>query len=493
MVCCAQTPPAIETSQAAGNYAAKVTLCDPDSIDGTFSFADQPAGEQTVSLHFRNASKTACLLRGEPSPTFAVDEHSMFVNRCWLLCDANDKQLPVPEQQPGNQVFLAPDERAEVDLHWAMTGESCQWADWVDFVVQWKRTIGYQFIPSAWPIHLCSPVRSSGYKAETRSQSTAGMKDRLLRVSILPKTLYNDEPATLHVELVEQADSLTDSTNCATLYIVAQDHSGGTRFSALPTLSASMQPSNTPEQIEEDKERAWPSWKKDYLRRCDIPGGQTTADAKMNGLGLDSVTHIEWRTASSPDEAPVFLTTATHFTVLDVETLPPNWGETVQGIHAGLSVDRESYVAGERVPLRLRWENVSAAAPLAAGECGDPKPSLEIQDSEHQVLRTIPMGQCAFTHGWGPFAIEKGKAARAFLELTTAPAPVPSGVTPIPGDLPGPGVYYLVSVWSAYALQLPDPESAKVMGRSREGSFGGLYATARSLPVRVEILPDSNQ
>jgi hypothetical protein len=140
---------------------------------------------------------------------------------------------------------------------------------------------------------------------------------------------------------------------------------------------------------------------------------------------------------------PAFLTTATHFTVLDVDTLAPNWGETVEGIHAGLSVDRASFSAGERVPLHIRWDNVNAGEPLGQGECGDPEPALEIQDFQHNVLRTIPKYSMCNGHGWGPFTVQKGKAQRTFRELTTMSTRT---------GLPGPGVYYLVSVWSPFQL-----------------------------------------
>jgi hypothetical protein len=58
-------------------------------------------------------------------------------------------------------------------------------------------------------------------------------------------------------------------------------------------------------------------------------------------------------------------------------------------------------------------------------------PSIEIQDSEHHVLRTIPLGGDCLGHGGGPFAMEKGKAARTFRELTTASPQAPVGLTPI--------------------------------------------------------------
>jgi hypothetical protein len=249
--------------------------------------------------------------------------------------------------------------------------------------------------------------------------------------------VYNDERATLHVELTEQAGSGGQPAGCADLYTVRQAPLMGMRLDPLPALGSRSIPSFTPEQIREDQERAWPYWKADRLRRCDIDAGKTAVDADISAADLASVTHIAWRTAAAPGKQPAFLTTATHFTVLDADTLAPNSGETIEGVHAGLSVDRASFNVGERVPLHIRWENVNASKPLGQAECEDPEPALEIQDSQHNVLRTIPTYSMCDGHGWGPFRVQKGKAQRTFRELTTRSTRT---------GLPGPGVYYLVSV-----------------------------------------------
>jgi hypothetical protein len=475
--------------------AVQPPLCNPDLIDGTFTFASLPVGEQTVSLHLQNTTNAACRLQGQVGASFAVDGHSMAIENCWI-CDRNDKPLPYPERQSGDPFLIAPGELVTVDLHWASVGASCQWADWVDFVVQWSKTIGYLFIPSGWPLHICSPVRSSGYRAGADSLLIGAAKDGALRVSVLQKYVYNDERATLHVELTEQAGLGGQPASCADLYTVRQAPLGGMRLDPLRALGSRSIPSFTPEQIQEDQERTWPSWKSDRLRRCDIEARRTTADADISAADLADVTHIEWRTAAAPGKQPAFLTTATHFTVLDVDTLPPNWGETVEGIHAGLSVDRATFSAGERVPLHIRWENVNATKPLGQGECGDPKPALEIQDSQHNVLQTIPTYSTCNGHGWGPFTVQKGKAQHTFRELTTVPPPRPPGITPAEAEMPGPGVYYLVSVWSPRLLEEVVPETAAAPGtvrlNSNRGRIGGVYATARSLPVRVEVVPSTN-
>ncbi len=480
---------------------ADTPLCNPGSVDGTFTFADQPAGEQTVSLHFQNKSKNACRLSGPVGSSFAVDGHSMSVESCWL-CDSSGKPSGRPDQQPGNQIQLESGARATIDLQWTSIGNSCQWADWVDFQFWWmlppyvgQKITSYLFIPSGWPLHICSAVKSFGYRAEPDTPSTGDASDGALHVTVLPETIYSDEHATLHAEIVGHTHSENKPTGCASLYTVQQESSGGTRLDPLPVSGALSWNSYTPEQIQEDNERAWPSWKKDFRRRCDIVPEQESADAEIRAENLVKLTHVEWRSAPPPGQAPVFLTAATHFSVLDVDTLAPNWGEPLRGIRAGLSVDQTSFKVSERVPLHLRWENVDAPVPLAAGECGDPKPSLEIQDSEHRVLRTIPMGPCAFTHGWGPFVIEKGKAAHAFFQLTTESPSVPFGITPIPADLPGSGVYYLVSVWSPHVLDPLDPLDPAIpewFRKNHAGRFGSLYTTTRSLPVRIEIVPSSN-
>jgi hypothetical protein len=175
--------------------------------------------------------------------------------------------------------------------------------------------------------------------------------------------------------------------------------------------------------------------------------------------------------SSSRKKARLHICRDTHFEVLGMDSLAPNWGEPVKGIRAGLSVDRERFTVGERVPLHLRWDNVDASDSLGQGECREPEPDMEIQDSQHDVLKTISADFGCSGHGWGPFEIEKGKPHHIFREFATSSDRVPPSVTPAPAILPGPGVYFLVSVWSARILEKsgadalsPHPMSAGKMG-----------------------------
>jgi hypothetical protein len=229
-------------------------------------------------------------------------------------------------------------------------------------------------------MHICSAVKSAGYRAEANSPTTGEVRGGVLGVSVMQAAIYSDEHATLNAVVSGQTTSVAPPAGCASLYTVRQGPSLGTRLDPLLTMGSVPRPSYTPEQVKEDKERAWPSWKTDHLQRCDIAGGRATADADTSAEGLPSVIHIEWLTAPAPGEDPVFLTATTHFNVPDVNTLAPNWDQPVEGIRAGLSIDRASFSLGERVRLHLPLENVNAAMPIAQGECKEPEPALEIQD-----------------------------------------------------------------------------------------------------------------
>ena len=86
--------------------------------------------------------------------------------------------------------------------------------------------------------------------------------------------------------------------------------------------------------------------------------------------------------------------------------------------------------------------------------------------------------------------MDKGAAQHTFKEIVTAPAPSRPGGTFFP-VLTDPGVYYLVTVWSPRVLDMSNSASPTLDVRT--GQLGEVYATARSLPVRIEVAPNANQ
>jgi hypothetical protein len=91
-------------------------------------------------------------------------------------------------------------------------------------------------------------------------------------------------------------------------------------------------------------------------------------------------------------------------------------------------------------------------------------------------------------HGWGPSSVEPGKQHRSFASLSyTKMGYFISGETPITE----PGIYYLSAVWSPQTLVANSGETEPGFQGMRY-AFGARYATARSLPIRIEILPSKN-
>ena len=148
--------------QQAVDDVSEYPLCDPRSIDVTFTFADEPVGAQTISLHLQNMGSSACRLEGSIEPSFAVDSHSMWVESCWY-CRMSDSALKPSGQR---RILLAPNDRAAVDLRWASTGKSCQWSDWASINTDWAPKLNLFFTPSNWPMHICSMVEGLGYRSE---------------------------------------------------------------------------------------------------------------------------------------------------------------------------------------------------------------------------------------------------------------------------------------------------------------------------------------
>jgi hypothetical protein len=81
------------------------------------------------------------------------------------------------------------------------------------------------------------------------------------------------------------------------------------------------------------------------------------ADAEIEARDLPAITHIEWRTAPVAGKDPIFYTLATHFTVLDADTLAPNWGRRYEEfgqayqwtVQSSASVNACRYISGGRM------------------------------------------------------------------------------------------------------------------------------------------------
>jgi hypothetical protein len=479
-------------------------LCKPANVDATFSFADVPAGQQTIVIHLHNLTPQLCKLRGELAPDFAADGQNVFVKTCWLCMPDGS---PDGEAIRRNDDFILPgDGDTQVSYLWSSVGDACKKVDWATITVEWDGRAIFLFQNRHWKPHICSAMQISGYGfgALATTRPTSG-EQTALKVILPPGPIYEDELVQLTLKLTTPHYAVGPTGRCPELYAVYTDSNNETRFEAILPDGFSflvLHPTDEPSLSISSSSDELPTQFKDYMRLCatanDRNATTVTVPASLKAPvhsvpqpNLDSLRHIEWRAENPSTHEPVFVTADVHFDVADPDTLPQNWGPQVDGIGAGLSVDKTTFTFGETIPLHIRWENFSASKRLAVDECGEPQPQVEIQDASHRVLGTLTdysMG--CMGHGWGPFSVEPGKQHRNFTSLRYSKMGyfISSDVKPITE----PGVYYLIALWSPSTLVARTGETALISAQGAEYVVGERYATARSLPIRIEILPSAN-
>jgi hypothetical protein len=484
--------------------ANTVPLCKPANVDAKFFFADVPTGQQSIVIHLHNLTPQLCRLRGELAPGFAVDGHGAVVKTCWL-CTIDGS--PDAEAIRRNDSFILPgDGDAQVAYRWSSVGDTCQKVDWATMGAEWDGRANFLFQNMHWKPHVCSTMQISGYQSEATAtaRSTSGA-ETALKVTLPTVPIYADEFEDLTLELRSSNNVVGPTGRCPELYAVYSDVSGSTRFEAiLPDGYGALvrKATDEPNLFISGYSDELPSQFNGYMRVCETAGKRTTTTVTLPASlkapihvfpqpNLDSVRHIVWRAENYDTHEPVFVTADVHFDVLDPDTLPENWGPQVEGIGAGLSVDKTTFTFGETIRLHTRWENFSANKKLAVDECGQPQPQVEIQDASHHVLGTFTDYDLGcMGHGWGPFSVDPGKQHRNFASLRYSKRGyfISSDATPITE----PGVYYLVAVWSPSTLVERTDETGLIANPGAKYAVGERYATARSLPIRIEILPSTN-
>lgn len=491
---------AVSTSHGQTPSSANtVPLCKPADIDATFSFGDVPAGQQTIGIHLHNATSQSCRFQGEVAPSFAVDGHGAIIETCWLCTP--DGHPDAEAIRRNNDFVLSGDGNAQVTYQWSSVGDTCQKVDWVTIGAEWDGRASFLFQNMHWKPHICSTMQISGYQADTVATSRLkSTSETALHVNLPPVPIYADEFVQLTLELRSPNNVVSPTGRCPELYAVYNDGSGSSRFEAiLPDGYSALvrRASDEPNLFISGYSDELPLQFRDYIRVCDTTGKRTTTTVTLPASlkapihvfpqpNLDNMRHIVWRAENSSTHEPVFVTAEVHFDVLDPDTLTGNWGPQVEGIGAGLSVDRMTFTFGESIPLHLRWENFSASKKLAVDECGNPEPQVEIQDALHRVLGTADLRGFCRGHGWGPFSVEPGKQHRNFASLSYSKM----GYLDSEGNavITGPGTYYLSAVWSPQTL-VAKTNGTGIRTLGSAYTFGEHYATARSLPIRIEILP----
>ena len=480
-----------------------VRFCRDADVDPTVVFADVPVDRQTLTTNVHNISGHACLLQGVATPNFSVLEaghlKQISIKTCWF-CKA-DPGLDQDTVRGHDELVLPAGGSAHFSYTWASRGDSCVEASYISTYL-YGNYIAFSI--AGWAMHVCSVVDISslepGLVPETSSLVTS-VEGTTLQVSVTPSPTYSDEYVKLYMQLKFKNSTTLAQHGCPDLYIVTRDASS----QAQPPkqfISAQFVSVNSDDYRTVGNDTTGYTFYYDHGtspsrlsysgspsagqgRLCDRPGEVTSATVSLEASELVSIHHVVWRATSTKTGMPTMLYADASFPILDPNALAPNWGPHVQGIATGLSIDKTTFRFGETIPLHVHWADFEATQPIGSDECREPKPMLEVQDASHHVFQTYSLETGCNGHGWGPFRLEPGKPQHQFVEFVFG-----KGGYEIRGAKPSiqaPGIYYLTTIWTPPVWKRIEPLLTGLGAANAE--LGDVYATARSLPVRIEILP----
>ncbi len=211
----------------------------------------------------------------------------------------------------------------------------------------------------------------------------------------------------------------------------------------------------------------------------DTPGKRTLAVSELAGTAPDG----ELRLVSS---------NAVTLDVVDPATIQRNWGQTVEGMRADLTLDKLSYPLGEDIPLHLAFEDISAIGPVygrpfAQWRCAfdhllspeiDYKVTVKNEDGSKPEYFELPLlnessGPCG---ALPPTPLKQGKIV-----------PVEDTLMRL-GLLPSqPGTYRITVSWSAYKNSGSDADQAASAPTTSVEQKP--FVTVTSVPLMLRIVP----
>ena len=172
-----------------------IPLCKPANIDATFDFAEVPKQRQTITIHLRNAAAQPCELRGELSPSFAIDGHGAHIDTCWLCKSGGHSDAETVQR---NNNFVLPSQgSARVIYSWSSVGDICQKFAWATIGTEWDGRANFLFQNMHWKPNVCSIMQISGYELDLKSgEVTTHIPQRALEVTPSALPIYEDEFAS---------------------------------------------------------------------------------------------------------------------------------------------------------------------------------------------------------------------------------------------------------------------------------------------------------
>ncbi len=431
--------------------------CVAADLDVSYRFLNSPPTE-TVVLTFKNTSQRACVLRPGAGIGFgdARQGHGIVTTVC-ANCDANGKP------QAMDSITIAPEGTAYATASWetkTIDGKACQEGGTLRFDINADGQ-GYGVWSAELLADVCSVVRLNSYligefpELPEAKEAAEKLSNVIIKMTPSGEVFYANDSFWLDVEINDPDKVLSlNKDSCPGMFIKTRASDGASYFN--PTE-----------------------------RSCQVTEGEggmgrliRTRISTMGRIGFSpQETRVEVVALGSEPHAPEVLTLHSNAIVLrsvNPATMERKWGPEVKGLAISLFLDKQNYLVGEDIPLRLAVENFSAAEPIRTGElpCWAGF-SFEVLDANGQKVTSNQLSSCT-GHGW-------------FQEYPLGKViPVPeltlSGLRRLPSKA---GVYTVRATWQVNASDGEPWDSERVATTPPK-----VYAVVASFPITFEVVAE---
>ena len=437
--------------------------CSAADLDVSYQFVNKSANEQVI-VNFRNISQRPCTLRPGAGVSFADlrHGHSISTKEC-QNCDADGRANRV------DPITVAVGATAYLVVSWVAApvdgSGSCQEGGELNSYVNSDLKHGYSIWSRRLLRDVCSVVRFDSYFpgvfGEVNEQlGNDAQRKASVTINLTPsdEVFYADDSFWLYADISDTDEVLPlDEHSCPALFLRTRA-SDGTAFFEDAGGQCRLTPAG------------------------ERPGRSIRFEMSTSGRGAlatrDEIRVELLALLGSSLAAQVEMVSSNALTLHAVTSasLPRRWGPEVKGLAVSLSLDKETYVLGEDVPLRLAVENFSAAADIVSGElpCSAGL-RFDVRDSSGRAVQSPSHSICT-GHGWSQ-SYPRGEIV-----------PVPGLTLEGKGYLPDqPGDYTVTVTWEAYSrtnwypLAGPVVSAAPSMPRPP-------YAVVHSAPVAFHVV-----
>jgi hypothetical protein len=360
--------------------------CSAADLDISYRFLNSPPNE-TVIANLRNTSQRACNLRPGGGITFndIRHGHNIWTTGC-RNCDAEGKpQHKLP-------VAIAAGETAHLTVSWETSpvgSIACQDGGSFDFYVTSDPKHPYRVWAGSVLGDVCSVVRVDSYTPgafhlPTDDAETEGaLKQSNVTIRLTPsgEVFYGDDAFWLDVDISDPDENLPlDAHSCPSLLLRTRATDGTT----------TLQDAGGSCHLAESKEGSGRSIRSKIWTMGQ--GAFAGAEMRVELFALLSAPHAP--------EVRMIGSNAVVLRRVDPSSIGREWGPQVSGLAVSLFLDKQEYLVGEDIPLRLAVENFSASGEIWSGEL----PCLagltfEVRDSKGNAVQSRASSVC-MGHGW---------------------------------------------------------------------------------------------